>query len=48
MSDCRKIAINGYVTIKNGNKIIVDIKAQNLLGFSFAEYSIVLTNVEEL
>jgi len=24
MSDCRKIAINGYVTIKNGNKIIVD------------------------
>ena len=24
MSDCRKIAINGYVTIKNGNKIIVN------------------------
>lgn len=32
----------------DGNKIIVDIKAQNLLDFSFAEYSIVLTNVEEL
>ena len=32
----------------DGNKIIVDIKAQNLLDFSFAEYNIVLTNVEEL
>lgn len=32
----------------DGNKIIVNIKAQNLLDFSFAEYSVVLTNVEEL
>lgn len=32
----------------DGNKIIVSIKAQNLLDFSFAEYSVVLTNVEEL
>lgn len=24
MDDYRKIAINGYVTIKNGNEIIVD------------------------
>lgn len=32
----------------DGNKITVDIKAQNLLDFSFAEYSVVLTNVEEL
>lgn len=32
----------------DGNKIIVNIRAQNLLDFSFAEYSVVLTNVEEL
>lgn len=32
----------------DGNKIIVNIKAQNLLDFSFAEYNVVLTNVEEL
>lgn len=32
----------------DGNRIIVNIKAQNLLDFSFAEYSVVLTNVEEL
>lgn len=32
----------------DGNKIIVNIKAQNLLDFNFAEYSVVLTNVEEL
>lgn len=32
----------------DGNKIIVSIKAQNLLDFSFAEYNVVLTNVEEL
>lgn len=32
----------------DGNRVIVDIKAQNLLDFSFAEYNVVLTNVEEL
>ena len=32
----------------DGNKIIVNIKAQNVLDFSFAEYSVVLNNVEEL
>lgn len=32
----------------DGNRVIVEIKAQNLLDFSFAEYNVVLTNVEEL